>query len=151
MGICYGLQLMVIEFARNVCGLAASSAEIDENAKDLVVDILPEQKNITDKGGTMRLGCYEARVLEDTRLYELYGKTLNERHRHRYEVNPQYHHVLEKNGLFFSAISPNGKLVECIELPNHPYFMGCQGHPELKSRLESPAPLFVGLLKACMR
>lgn len=152
LGICYGMQLAVAEFARNVCGLkGANSTEIDKRTKHPVIDILPEQKDITDKGGTMRLGAYPAILKKNTKIYNLYGKEkVSERHRHRYEVNPVYHKVLEKNGLLFSGMSPDGKLAEFMEFKFHPYFVGCQGHPELKSSLLKPAPLFYGLVKAAM-
>mgnify|MGYP005838970985 CR=1 FL=1 len=152
LGICYGLQLSVAEFSRHVCGLdEANSTEIDKNTKNAVIDILPEQKTITDKGGTMRLGAYPAVLKKGTKIHSLYGKTkVSERHRHRYEVNPEFHEVLQKNGLVFAGMSPSKKLVEFIELPEHPYFVGCQGHPELKSSLLKPAPLFYGLVKAAL-
>ncbi|USN45408.1 MAG: CTP synthase (glutamine hydrolyzing) [Candidatus Woesearchaeota archaeon] len=153
LGICYGLQLAVIEFARNVCGLKnASSTEFNEQTPDPVVDILPEQKQIVNKGGTMRLGAYAADLQKGSLVRQLYGgkPKASERHRHRYEVNPAYHEILQKNGLVFSGLSPDGTLVEFIELPNHPYFVGTQAHPELKSKLEEPAPLFYGLIKACL-
>jgi CTP synthase len=152
LGICYGLQMAVIEFARNVCGLkGANTTEVDLKTPHPVVDILEEQKNITDKGGTMRLGAYTAYVKEGSKVYELYGSDeVSERHRHRYEVNPAYHEVLEKKGLILSGISPDGTLVEFIELEGHPYFVGTQAHPELKSSLLKPAPLFMGLVRAAM-
>lgn len=152
LGLCYGLQLSVIEFARNICGLKdANSTEINPETKDPVVDILPEQKTVKDKGGTMRLGSYPAIIEKGTKVFELYNSTeVKERHRHRFEVNPDYHEILLKNGLIFSGMSPNGKLVEFIELKNHPYFVGTQAHPELKSSLTKPAPLFYGLVKAAL-
>jgi len=155
LGLCYGLQLAVVEFARNVCGLkGANSAEIDKKTKHPVIDILPEQKKIKDKGGTMRLGAYPAIIKENTLVWELYGKNreVSERHRHRYEVNPEYHKILLQKGMVFSGMSPDRKLVEFIELPRnkHKYFVATQAHPELKSRLEKPGPLFYGLVKACL-
>jgi len=155
LGICLGLQLSVVEFARNICGLKdANTTEVDEKTKNPIIDILPEQKKITDKGGTMRLGAYPAVMKEKTIIWELYGKQkeVSERHRHRYEVNPEYHKILQKNGMVFSGMSPNGKLIEFIELPRkkHKYFVGTQAHPELKSKLEKPGPLFYGLIKACL-
>jgi CTP synthase len=157
LGICYGLQLAIIEYARTICRLeGANSAEIDENAPHLVVDILPEQKGITAKGATMRLGSYQANLKPETKIAQLYKKLLgddqqaSERHRHRYEVNPEYHKLLLEKGIIFSGLSPDGKLVEFFELPDHPYFVGTQGHPELKSRLEYPAPLFYGLVEAAI-
>ncbi len=152
LGICYGLQMAVIEFARNVCGLEnANSTEIDEGCSYAVVDILDEQREIKEKGGTMRLGAYPAIVKKGTKVFSLYGEgEVSERHRHRYEVNPEYHEALKKNGLVLSGMSPDGKLVEFIELKNHPYFVATQGHPELKSSLLKPAPLFRGFVEAAI-
>jgi len=152
LGICFGLQMAVIEFARNVCGLKAHSTEIDEKTEHPVIDILEEQKKITDKGGTMRLGAYPAIVSEGSTIHRLYGSTkVEERHRHRYEVNPKYHDILKGNGLTLSGLSPDGTLVEFIELNSHPYFVATQGHPELKSSLLKPAPLFKGLVEAALK
>ncbi len=152
LGICYGLQLAIVEFARHVCGLdAAHTTEVDEDTPHPVIDILPEQKHVEKKGGTMRLGSYPAELQEETLAYQLYGTAdVEERHRHRYEVNPEYHEVLLEHGFVFSGISPNGRLVEFGELPDHPYFIGTQAHPELKSTLEEPAPLFRGLIASCI-
>ncbi|KYK27236.1 CTP synthetase [Euryarchaeota archaeon SM23-78] len=153
LGLCYGLQLAVVEFARNVCGLQdANTTEVNPKTKHPVIDILPEQKKITDKGGTMRLGAYPTVMKEKTLIWELYDKQkeVSERHRHRYEVNPDYHKVLLEKGMVFSGMSPDRKLVEFIELPKHKYFVGTQAHPELKSRLEKPGPLFYGLVRACL-
>ena len=152
LGLCYGLQMAVIEFARNVCGLAgANTTEVDEKTKYPVVDILPEQKQVTEKGGTMRLGAYPAVIMKGTKVHELYGEDkVFERHRHRYEVNPEYHKVLEEHGLVFSGVSPDGTLVEFIENPKLKYFVATQAHPELKSSLVRPAPLFYGFVKACL-
>ncbi len=153
LGICYGLQLAVIEFARNVCKLdKANSTEIDNQTNHKVVDMLEEQKTITNKGGTMRLGGQIANLLSGSIVANLYGATqVSERHRHRYEVNPIYHDALTKNGLVLSGLSPDGTLAEFIELPNHKFFVGTQAHPELKSTLENPAPLFKGLVQACIK
>lgn len=155
LGLCYGMQLAVIEFARNVCGLeGANSTEINKNTKHPVIDILPEQKKIIEEGrygATMRLGAYKAKLMKDTKVYSLYKKDeVSERHRHRYEVNPDYIEKLEKKGLVFPGRSPNGVLMEFIELPEHPYFVATQAHPEFKSRPGKPAPLFDGLIKACL-
>lgn len=153
LGICLGLQLAMVEFARNVCGLKdANSTELNSKTKHPVIDILPEQKNIKNKGGTMRLGAYPAVIKEKSIIWKLYDKQkkVSERHRHRYEVNPKYHNILLKKGMVFSGMSPNRKLVEFIELPKHKYFVGTQAHPELKSRFEKPGPLFYGLVKACL-
>lgn len=152
LGICYGLQLAVIEFARNVCKLdKAHTTEVDEKTPHPVIDLLPEQKKIYKKGGTMRLGDYEAFLKEGTKIFELYNKaSVKERHRHRYEVNPKYHQILQNNGMMFSGLSKDGTLVEFIELPNHSYFVGTQAHNELTSRLERPNPLFNGFVKAAL-
>ena len=150
LGICLGLQLAVVEFARNVCGLEnANSTEFDETTKHPIIDILQEQINVTQKGASMRLGSCTANILENSLIYNLYNsKKVSERHRHRYEVNPNYHQTLQQNGLLLSGMSENGRLVEFIELPNHKYFVATQSHPELKSSLLKPAPLFYGLVKA---
>ncbi|RME78096.1 CTP synthase (glutamine hydrolyzing) [Candidatus Woesearchaeota archaeon] len=152
LGICLGLQLAVVEHARNKCELPdAHSAEMKEHATHCVVDILPEQKGITQKGGTMRLGAYEAVILKDSLVYRLYNaQKVSERHRHRYEVNPEYHQVLETRGLRFSGKSENGRLVEFLERTDHPFFVATQAHPELKSSLLKPAPLFFGLCAAAL-
>jgi len=152
LGLCFGLQMAVIEFARNVCGLsAANSTEVDEKTPHPVVDILPDQKNVKKKGGTMRLGAYPAVLKKGSIVHALYGRdTASERHRHRYEVNPEYHKVLQEHGLVFSGMSPDGTLVEFIENPKLRYFAATQAHPELKSSLLKPAPLFYGLVKACL-
>ncbi|MFH1401316.1 MAG: CTP synthase (glutamine hydrolyzing) [Nanoarchaeota archaeon] len=150
LGLCYGLQMAVIEYARNVAGLkGANTTEVDPKTAHPVVDILPEQRTVTNKGGTMRLGAYPATLKKGTRVHKLYKKTeVSERHRHRYEVNPEYHKRLEESGLVISGMSPNGRLAEFIEIPKHPYFVATQGHPELKSSLLAPAPLFFGLIEA---
>lgn len=153
LGLCLGLQLATIEFARNVCNLPkAHSTEIDEFTEDPVIDILPEQMHIENKGGTMRLGAYKALLKPDTKTYQLYNNQseIYERHRHRYEVNPKYHFTLLEKGLTLAGMSPNGKLVEFIELPNHKFFHATQAHPEFKSSLLKPAPLFKGFVKACL-
>ena len=144
LGICLGLQCAVIEFARNVAGLtAANSSEFQPDTADPVIDLLPEQKHITDLGGTMRLGAQPCHVRAGTRAWEAYGEpVVYERHRHRYEVNPAYHDVLQGHGLVFSAMSPDGRLVEMIELADHPFFVAGQFHAELKSRPTRPHPLY---------
>ena len=150
LGLCFGLQLAVVEFARNVCNLKdANSTEINEKTKNPLIMILPEQKAITEKGGTMRLGAEKAQLKKGTKTAQLYGSTAAiERHRHRYEVNPKYHKLLEKNGMLISGTSRNGRLVEFIEIPKLIYFIATQAHPEYKSKLEKPSPLFYGLIKA---
>ncbi len=152
LGLCLGLHMAVIEFSRNVCNLeGANSTEINPDTVHPVIDILPEQKNIKEKGGTMRLGAYPAVLKEGSLLRSLYDKNeVSERHRHRYEVNPAYHDIITKHGMVFSGCSPDGRLVEFIELPYLRYFAATQAHPELKSRMESPAPLFYGFVKACL-
>lgn len=154
LGLCYGLQLAVVEFARNVCNLQdANTTEVDSSCEFPVVDILEEQKSISNKGGTMRLGSYSACIQSGSCVFSLYNsENVLERHRHRYEVNPIYHETLLQNGLIFSGLSPDKKLVEFIELPRevHPYFVATQAHPELKSSLLNPAPLFRGLVEASL-
>lgn len=152
LGLCFGLQLAVIEFARNVCNLKdANSTEINPKTGHPVVAILPEQENVKQLGGTMRLGLYEADLKPGTKTAKLYGSLkVSERHRHRYEVNPEYHETLKSNGLVISGTSENGRLVEFIELPNHPYFCATQAHPEYRTRLERPSPLYYGLIKAVL-
>jgi len=153
LGICYGLQLAVVEYARNACGLqGANSTEIDPETPHPVVDILPEQHGIDKKGGTMRLGAYEAVLQAGSVVSKLYGsRKAVERHRHRYEVNPAYHEKLTSAGMSLSGTSPNGRLAEFIELPGHPYFVATQAHNELTSRLERPNPLFAGFVDAALK
>jgi len=151
LGLCLGLQLAVVEFARNVCNLNADSSEINPNSEHKVIDLLEEQKNITNKGATMRLGAYKAMLTPGSIVYKLYNSLeVFERHRHRYEVNPDYHRILQNSGMVFSGKSPDGKLVEFIELPNHKFFVATQAHPEFKSSLLKPAPLFDGFVRACL-
>jgi CTP synthase len=152
LGLCLGLQLAVVEYARNACNLTgANSTEFDSNTPHPVIDILPEQKTVTEKGGTMRLGAYEAVVVKGSRVNALYQSLLvSERHRHRYEVNPEYHKILTDKGMVFSGMSRDGRLVEFIELPHLTYFVATQAHPELKSRMEEPSPLFYGFIQACL-
>ena len=152
LGLCLGLQLGVIEFARNVCDLKkAHSTENDEYTEHPVIDILPDQVDIENKGGTMRLGSYKALLREGSKVSGLYNSLeVYERHRHRYEVNPKFHHTLIDNGLVLSGMSPDGKLVEFVEIPNHKFFVATQAHPEFKSSLLKPAPLFDGFVRACL-
>lgn len=152
-GICLGLQCAVIEFARNVCGLKnANSSEFDPDTPHPVIHIMESQKSVREKGGTMRLGAYPCVVKEDTLAYQAYQNTLiSERHRHRYEVNNDYRRILQENGMVLSGLSPDGNLVEMIELKDHPYFLGCQFHPELKSRIMKAHPLFVAFVKASLK
>ena len=151
LGLCYGLQLAVIEYARNVCGLKnASSIEFDSDTSEAVIDIMHEQKAIQGKGGTMRLGSYPAILRRGSRVFDLYGnERISERHRHRYEVNNNYRAVLENNGLIFSGVSPNNQLMEFLELKDHKFFVATQAHPEFLSRPLKPHPLFLGFVRAC--
>jgi CTP synthase len=152
LGLCLGLQLAVIEYARDRCGLeGANSTEMDADTPHPVIDILPEQRSISDKGGTMRLGAYTAVLRKGSLVHKLYeSDEVSERHRHRYEVNPEYHERIMQNGMVFSGTSRDGRLVEFIELPELRYFVATQAHPELKSRMEKPAPLFLGFVRACL-
>ena len=152
LGICLGMQLSVIEYARNVLGLKDSnSIEIDENTKNPVIHIMEEQKDIIKKGGTMRLGAYPCKIKPGSLANKLYQKEeIQERHRHRFEYNNEYRQRLEEAGLKVSGTSPDNLLVEMVEIPSHPYFIAGQFHPELKSRPNKPAPLFVGLVKAAI-
>jgi CTP synthase len=144
LGICLGLQVAVVEFARNVCKLeGANSSEFDPTTPHAVIDLLPEQKNVTDLGATMRLGAQPCYLVPGTKAARAYGEeVVEERHRHRWEVNPAYHEVLEANGLVLSGNSQKGRLTEIIELPGHPFFVAGQFHPELRSRPTRPHPLF---------
>ncbi|PYM75306.1 MAG: CTP synthetase [Candidatus Rokuibacteriota bacterium] len=152
LGICLGMQCAVIEYARNVCGLAgASSSEFDPAAPHLVIDLLPEQRRVADKGGTMRLGLYPIVLGEGSLASRLYGQgIIQERHRHRYEVNNDYLSRLEKAGLRISGIWAEKQLVEIIEIPEHPYFVAGQFHPEFRSRPWEPHPLFAGFVRAAL-
>ena len=145
LGLCLGMQLMVVEFARNVVGLSAHSSEFNDNAKDKVVDLLPEQRRIAYKGGTMRLGEYVMEIKEGTLLYDIYKKKYaGERHRHRYEINPEYVEILEKHGLIFSAFYKG--IAEAVEYKNK-LGLGVQSHPELSSKFEKPSPIFVWFVR----
>lgn len=150
LGICLGMQIAIIEFARNVLGLKdANSAEINPETPYPVIDILPEQKNVEEMGGTMRLGQYPCVLNPDSKAYELYGATMiYERHRHRYEVNNDYRAELLKGGMTFAGTSPDNHIVEMIEIPSHPWFVAGQFHPEFKSRPNKPHPLFRGFVTA---
>ena len=150
LGICLGMQMTVIEYARNVLGLKdANSAEFSENTKNPVIHIMETQKDIKKKGGTMRLGSYPCVIKGGSLAEEVYGTNkIDERHRHRFEYNNEYKERLENAGLICSGVSPDGSLVEIVEIKEHPYFIAGQFHPELKSRPNRPAPLFVGLIKA---
>ncbi len=152
-GICLGMQVALIEFARHVCGLErANSREFDQDTPHAVVDLLATQKTITSMGGTMRLGAYTCRLDERSRAAKFYGTTqISERHRHRYEVNNKYRDMMKEHGLMLAGTSLDTRLVEMIELPDHPWFVGCQFHPEFKSQPLLPHPLFVGFIEAARR
>jgi len=151
-GICLGLQVAIIEFARHVAGMPdTTSTEFEPHCPDPVIALMASQRDVKDLGGTMRLGTYAARLREGSRAAEAYGTTeITERHRHRWEVNNAYRHVLAEFGMRLSGLSPDGSLVEMIELPDHPFFVGCQFHPELKSRPTRPHPLFVAFIGAAV-
>ncbi|MCR5830872.1 MAG: CTP synthase [Lachnospiraceae bacterium] len=152
LGICLGMQLAIVEFARSVCGLReAASSELVPETPDPVIHILPEKEKLEDIGGTLRLGAYPCVLAEGTKAFALYGKKeISERHRHRYEVNNDYRDILTKNGMVLSGTSPDGRIVEMIELTGHPYFVATQAHPEFKSRPDMPHPLFAGLISAAL-
>ena len=153
LGICLGMQCAVIEYARNVLHWDdAASSEFDPETKHPVIALMEEQRNISDKGGTMRLGAYDCRIVPGTLASKCYGKEMiRERHRHRYEYNPEYREALEKAGLKVSGVNPQRGLVEIVELPEHPFFIACQFHPEFKSRPQSAHPLFDGFIRAALR
>jgi len=152
-GICLGMQCAVVEVARNVLELeGASSTEVNPRSPHPVIDLMPEQKKITRKGGTMRLGAYDCELGRQTKVSKAYGKLkISERHRHRYEFNNAFKEQLEKKGLCASGINPDSGLVEIVELRDHPWFVGVQFHPELKSTVETPHPLFVGFIRAALQ
>ncbi|MCX7801276.1 MAG: CTP synthase [Fimbriimonadales bacterium] len=153
LGICLGLQMAVIEFARNVCGLlGANSEEMDENTPHPVIHLLPEQKHVKTKGASMRLGSYPCNLAHGSLAARLYGSNrVSERHRHRYEVNNDYRETLIQHGMVVSGVSPDYRLVEMIELPSHPFFVATQAHPEFRSRPNRPHPLFRGLVAAALQ
>ena len=152
LGLCLGLQVMVIEFCRNQLGLmGANSTEFDAHTLHPVIDLMHSQRNVTDLGGTMRLGTYLARLEPSSRVAAMYGDMLvAERHRHRYEVNNAYQERMAQAGLKCSGLSPDGLLAEFIELEDHPFWIGTQAHPEFRSRPNRPAPLFSGLVGAAI-
>ncbi|MEO7453932.1 MAG: CTP synthase [Fimbriimonadales bacterium] len=153
LGICLGMQVAVVEFARNVCNLeGAHSHEIEPSTPHPVIHLMDDQKGIDDKGGTMRLGSYPCTIVRGTLAERLFGgNKIDERHRHRYEVNNDYREMFGENGLVCSGVSPDYRLVEMIELPAHPFFIGTQAHPEFKSRPNRPHPLFAGIVEAAMK
>lgn len=149
LGLCYGMQLAVIEFARNVCGMTgANSSEVNPDTAYPVVDLLPEQRDVTEKGATMRLGGHDILVTEGTKAHEMFGDVARLRFRHRYEINPEYIEEIAAKGLVFSGKNKDARIMQMIELPGHPYFMATQSHPELTSGLDEPAPFFHEFLKA---
>jgi CTP synthase len=153
LGICFGMQMAVIEYARHVCGLdGANSSEVDEHTPHPVIHLMTGQRTVTSKGGTMRLGAYACVLREDSLAFRLYGKRkISERHRHRYEVNNAYRDSLTQHGLILSGLSPDESLVEMIELTNHPFFLASQFHPEFKSRPLDCHPMFKGFIKAAFQ
>ena len=152
LGLCLGMQMAIVEFARHVIGYDdAHSVELDPNTTHPMIHLMPDQDGIEDIGGTLRLGSYPCILDKDTKAYELYGdETIHERHRHRYEVNNDYREVLRQAGMTLSGISPDGRIVEMIELKEHPFFLATQAHPELKSRPNRPHPLFRGFVAAAL-
>lgn len=152
LGICLGMQLAIVEFARDVLGYHdAHSIELNPDTMHPVISLMPEQNGVVDLGGTLRLGAYPCVLKEGTKAYELYQtREIQERHRHRYEVNNDYRRSLEENGMVLSGLSPDGRIVEMMELTDHPFFVGTQGHPELKSRPNRPHPLFKGFIEAAV-
>lgn len=152
LGLCLGMQLSIVEFARNVVGYNdANSIELDPATTHPVIALMPDQNGVEDIGGTLRLGSYPCVLDKTSKAYELYGEeTIHERHRHRYEVNNDYRNALIEHGMKLSGLSPDGRIVEMCELPEHPFFMATQGHPELKSRPNRPHPLFKGFVKAAL-
>lgn len=151
LGICLGMQIMTIEFARNVLGhTKANSVEFDTATPDPVISLMEEQKNVVDKGGTMRLGAWKCTLKNGSKLFDIYGsKNISERHRHRYEFNSDYLQEFEKNGFLATGTNPETGLVEALELPDHPFYVGVQYHPEYKSTVATPHPLFRAFIKAC--
>ncbi|MCL2825422.1 MAG: gamma-glutamyl-gamma-aminobutyrate hydrolase family protein, partial [Polyangiaceae bacterium] len=152
LGICLGMQLAVVEFARNILDMPdANSTEFDENTSHPVIDLMPDQRDIKEKGGTMRLGAFPCKLLESSLAALVYGQPeVKERHRHRYEFANEYRDAMTRGGMVLSGTSPDGRLVEMIELPEHPYFVGCQFHPEFRSKIMAPHPLFASFVKAAM-
>jgi CTP synthase len=153
LGICFGMQMAVVEFARHVCGLeGANSREVDPNTPHPVIDLMTAQKGLTQKGGTMRLGAYPCVLAAGSVVAKAYGKrNISERHRHRYEFNAAYRATLEEHGMILSGVSPDGTLGEVVEIPEHPWFVGCQFHPEFKSRPLDSHPLFRGFIRSALQ
>ena len=153
MGICLGMQCAVIEYGRNVLNLeSCHSAEFKQTAKNKVIDLMEGQKNISDKGGTMRLGAYNCQLKSDSIAYKAYqSNDISERHRHRFEFNSEYLDLYQKSGMIATGTNPSSDLVEIVELPNHPWFVGVQFHPEYKSTVANPHPLFIDFVNAVMQ
>ncbi|TLY00504.1 MAG: hypothetical protein E6K95_08340 [Thaumarchaeota archaeon] len=152
LGLCFGFQLATVSFARSALGLkSANSTEIDPETPDPVIDLLPEQREVSELGGTMRLGGHDVYIKRPSRAYEIYGsEKIRERHRHRYELNQAYLPRLEEKGLRYSAFSDGGRRAEIFELEEHPFYMGTQFHPEYISRPERPEPVYRAFVKACV-
>ena len=153
LGICLGMQMAVIEYARNVLGMKdAHSTEMKSSTHDPVISLMEEQKKVSDMGGTMRLGSYDCVLEKDSLAYSVYGKTkIAERHRHRFEFNDEYRSEFEKAGMKCTGVNPDSELVEIVEIPEHPFFIGVQFHPEYKSTVEEPHPLFTSFVKAALK
>ena len=152
LGLCLGMQLAIVEFARDVVGYHdAHSIELNPNTMHPVIALMPDQNGVEDIGGTLRLGSYPCHLEQNSLAHKLYGKDLiHERHRHRYEVNNDFRRALQEHGMVLSGLSPDGHIVEMIELPDHPFFIATQAHPEFKSRPNRPHPLFKGLIEAAL-
>jgi CTP synthase len=152
LGLCLGMQVATIEFARNVCGIkGANSTEFDKNTPEPVISLLEEQRGVRNKGGSMRLGTWPTQIVNGTLARQIYGRRqVMERHRHRYEFNMQYRDRMNKKGFGISGTSPDGTLAELIELRDHPFFLACQYHPEFQSKPNKPHPLFRGFIQACL-
>jgi CTP synthase len=152
-GICLGMQMSIIEYSRTILGYKdANSTEMNENTTHPVVNLMEDQKTVTDKGGTMRLGAWKCDIKPDSLAHKIYGKTqISERHRHRYEYNSTYVDELQKAGLIASGVNPDTGLVEIVEIENHPFFIGVQYHPEYKSTVANPHPIFVSFVAAAVK
>jgi CTP synthase len=152
-GICLGMQSAVIEFARNVLGLEdAHSSEMNPDTQNPIIDLMADQKDITNKGGTMRLGAYACKLEKGSLIHQIYGKiNIQERHRHRYEFNNSYLERMQAAGMIATGINPDTGLVEAVEIKDHPFFVGVQFHPEYKSTVANPAPLFVHFVRAALK
>jgi CTP synthase len=152
LGLCLGMQVATIEFARNACGIKdANSTEFDKNTKEPVISLLEEQRGVKNMGASMRLGTWPTKIAKATLAEKIYGSTeVMERHRHRYEFNMKYRDQMNEKGFVISGTSPDGTLAELIELRDHPYFVGCQYHPEFQSKPNKPHPLFKGFIQACL-